>query len=124
LSEMFPIKNGLKQGDVLSHLLFNFVYEFPIRRDQVNQDGLKLNVKHQLLVHAEDVNKFGRSVHTLQKTTEAVAIASKETGLEVNFIKTMYKVMSLDQNAGQSQNKILIIVPSKGWSNSDVWEQP
>jgi hypothetical protein len=38
LSEMFPIRNGLKQGDALSPLLFNYA----IKRVQVNEDGLKL----------------------------------------------------------------------------------
>jgi hypothetical protein len=32
LSDMFPIKNGLKQGDALSPLLFNFPLEYAIRR--------------------------------------------------------------------------------------------
>ena len=32
LSDMFPIRNGLKQGDVLSPLLFNFALEYVIRR--------------------------------------------------------------------------------------------
>jgi hypothetical protein len=41
LSEMFPIKNGLKQGDALLSLLFNFVLEYAIKGVQVNQDGLK-----------------------------------------------------------------------------------
>jgi hypothetical protein len=31
LSERFPIRNGLKQGDGLSPLLFNFAFEYVIR---------------------------------------------------------------------------------------------
>jgi hypothetical protein len=35
-SDIFPIRNGLKQGDALSPLLFNFALEYGIRRVQVN----------------------------------------------------------------------------------------
>ena len=52
----FPVRNGSKQEDVLSPLLFNFAFVYAIRRVQVIQDGLKLNGTHQLLLYADDVN--------------------------------------------------------------------
>jgi hypothetical protein len=47
---LFPIRNGWKEGDALSPLFFNFVLEYTITRVQVNQDDLTLNSTHQLLV--------------------------------------------------------------------------
>jgi len=60
---------------------------------------VKLNGTHHLL-HAYDVNILGRSVHAIKKNTEAILVASKESGLEVTTDKTKYLVMSQDQIAG------------------------
>jgi hypothetical protein len=45
------------------------------------------------------------SLHAVKKThTEVLVVASKEIGLEVNADKTMYVVMSGNQNAGRSHS--------------------
>jgi sorting nexin-29 len=41
LSDRFPVRNGFKQGDVLSPLLLNLALEYAITSVQVIQDGLK-----------------------------------------------------------------------------------
>jgi len=91
---MFHIRNGLKQADALSPLLFNFVLEYAFRRVQVNQVGLTLNGTHQLVVCADDANILSGNVHTIEKNAEALVVASKENGLEVNAGSTKCMVMS------------------------------
>jgi hypothetical protein len=67
LSDSFPIQNGLKQGDALSPLLFNFALEYFIRKVQENQVGLKLNGTHKLLAYADDVNLLGDNIYSCKK---------------------------------------------------------
>ena len=83
MSDIFTMKNGLKQGDALQPLLFNFPSEYAIKRIEGNQDGLKLNGTHQPLVSV-DVKIMCGSVHNTKKNTDVLVVASKETGLDVN----------------------------------------
>jgi len=123
LSDVFPIRNGLKQGDALSPLLFNFAVEYAIRRVQVNQNGLKLNGTHHLLVYTDDVNLLGGSICTIKENSEALVVASKEIGLEVNGDKiSTWSCLEIRMQDEVTMWR-LIIVPLKGWKSSNIWEQ-
>jgi hypothetical protein len=56
------------RASVLGYVRVGESLEYAIRRVQVNQDGLKLNGTHQLLVYADGVNILGGRVHTVKKT--------------------------------------------------------
>ena len=95
LSDMFPVKNDLKQGQALSPLLFNSSLEYAIKSVQVNQNGLKLNVTYKFLLYGDYINILGGSVQE---------ISSEDNGLEVNADKTKYVDISLCQNTRRSRN--------------------
>jgi hypothetical protein len=104
LSDSFHIQNGLKQGNVLSPLLFNFALEYAIRKVRENLVGLKLIRTHQLLAYADDVNLLEDNVATIKKNTETSIDACKEVGLETNVEKTKHMLLSRRQNAGQNRD--------------------
>jgi hypothetical protein len=66
LFDNFPIQRGLKQGDALSPLLFNFTLEYGIWKILKNQVRLTVNGTHQLLVYA-DMNLLGDNIDTIKK---------------------------------------------------------
>jgi hypothetical protein len=100
----FPIQNGLKLGDALSPLLFNFAVQYSTRKAQENKEGLEINTNgtHQLLGYADDVNLLGKNIKIIKKNTEALLDVSKEDGQEVNAEKTKYNFMSHHQTTGQT----------------------
>jgi hypothetical protein len=59
---------------------------------------------YQLFFDADDVNILVGRAHTIQNNTEALVVASKEFGVDVNGDKTKYMAMSRDQNAGRNHD--------------------
>jgi len=106
------MRNGLKQGDALPPLLFNFPLEYTIRMVQVNQGGLKLNGTHQLLAYADDVNKLGGSIHTPKENAEDLVAITRDIGLEISANKSKYMLCLEIKMQVEITVCGLIIVPS------------
>jgi hypothetical protein len=54
-SESFETRQGLRQGDVLSTLLFNVMLEVIVRRANLQTTGTIYNKETQLLTYADDM---------------------------------------------------------------------
>ena len=84
---------------------------------------MKLNGTHQLLAYADDVNILRGSIHTVKENAEAVLVATKVAGLEVNADKTKYRVMSREQTAGLSHTMKFDNSTIERWKSSNIWER-
>jgi hypothetical protein len=60
-SEPFGTRQGLRQGDKLSTLLFNVMLEVIIRQTNLQTTGTIYNKETQLLAYAYDIDIVGRS---------------------------------------------------------------
>jgi hypothetical protein len=60
--------NGLKQGDALSPMFFNFALEYAIRKLQVNQDGFKVNGTYKRLFFLMMIIYRAEAYMVLRKT--------------------------------------------------------
>jgi hypothetical protein len=84
LSEFFPIHNGLRQGDALSPLLFNFELEYAIQKVGTSDLGLSLNGNVQVCTYADDIVEMGDHKGTVMRNTEILMEASNQLGVKVN----------------------------------------
>jgi hypothetical protein len=63
---------------------------------------LELKGTLQILVYADDI-LLGDSRNTTIRNTESLLEASRDTGLEINAVKTKYMIMTRPPNSGQNQ---------------------
>jgi hypothetical protein len=63
LSDICPTQNGLKYGDILLSLLFNFALKYVIRIVQGKEVSSELNGTHQLLIYADGINLLDDSIN-------------------------------------------------------------
>jgi hypothetical protein len=61
--------------------------------------GQKIDLTHQLVIYAADVNLLGYNIGTIKGNTETLMDASKEVDLEISADKTKYMLLPRHQNA-------------------------
>jgi hypothetical protein len=65
-SEPFETRQGLRQEDVLSTLIFNVVLKVIVRRASLQKTGTIYKKETQLLAYADDIDIVGRSQSAVQ----------------------------------------------------------
>jgi hypothetical protein len=87
-SESFETRQRLRQGDVLSTLLFNVVMEVIVRRANLQTTGTIYNKETQLLAYADDIDIVVRSQSALRDAYLALEGEAAKVGLKINEQKT------------------------------------
>ena len=59
----------------------------------------------------------------MKENAEALSVATKEIGLEVNADKTKYMVMSRDRNAGRGHRVKIDNSSIETWKSSNIWKR-
>lgn len=90
LSEKFEVKEGVRQGDPLSSVLFNLALEGIIRKANINRMGLIYRKTHQCLAYADDLVIIARSRKQLKDVTRRLETNAARIGLYFNEQKTKY----------------------------------
>jgi hypothetical protein len=105
-SESFETRQGLRQEDVLSTLLFNVMLEVIIRRANLQTTGTIYNKETQLLAYADDINIVCRSQSAVRNAYLALEREAAKVGLKINEQKTKYMIAARNdrtiRNVGQN----------------------
>uniref|UniRef100_V5GV43 Retrovirus-related Pol polyprotein n=1 Tax=Anoplophora glabripennis TaxID=217634 RepID=V5GV43_ANOGL len=112
-TEEFEVKNGVRQGDPLSAVLFSLVLEKVIRDAGINRSGLIYYKRHQCLAFADDLVVLARNKAELKEVIRRIDEQSIKRGLYINETKTKYmewseeeyqkdKFLKVDTNRGKT----------------------
>jgi hypothetical protein len=91
-SESFETRQGLRQGVVLSTLLFNVVLEVIVQRANLQTTGTIYNNETQLLAYADDIDIVGRSQSAVRDAYLALEKEGAKVGLKINEQNTKYMI--------------------------------
>ncbi|KAJ8913476.1 hypothetical protein NQ315_013856, partial [Exocentrus adspersus] len=100
MSEEFEVRNGVRQGDSLSSVLFSLVVDKVIRDAEINRSGLLYYKRHQCLAFADDLVILARNKKELKEVIKRLEEQSVKRGLRINEKKTKYMQMDRRRISG------------------------
>ena len=89
-TEWFAVNTGVRQGDVLSPLLFNILLDFIMRKIDVIDCGIEWTGGKRLrdLDYADDICLLARDIEEMQVMVDTIVTEGSKIGLTINTAKT------------------------------------
>ncbi|BHF61969.1 hypothetical protein SprV_0100494900 [Sparganum proliferum] len=86
LTQPFYIRSGVRQGCILSPILFNYAIDWVLERALHESDGVEFAPGHRLsdLDYADDIALLASSFRDLQSMVSGVNKVAKSAGLSIN----------------------------------------
>ena len=103
----FVIERGVKQGDVISPILFNAALEMDFRswKNQLHDEGWNIDNSMGNLTNsrfADDILLYAKSLPELQRISNLLLSELQKIGLEANASKSKILTTSSDYAGGRS----------------------
>ena len=108
ISDPFEIREGLKQGDALSTLLFNVALEGAMRRAGIQSSRTLATSMVQILAFADDLDIAGRRHADVVDTYTSLKREAAKIGLIINEDKTKYMKTNSGSVPQQEANLVTI----------------
>ena len=103
-TDPFRIKSGLRQGDIMSPILFNFALEKVYRVTAAASHGLRIGERSiKMLAYADDVDIIAENKYELSGSAVIWNETAKRAGLQINVEKSKVMVTTRNENTRGAQ---------------------